>query len=105
MRPAQRAVAGVDPQAAHLGLANQGNIGRRGRAQTSPELRVAAFLIRAGVAHAGPDFFDPARQHVAACARQGAVQRQVVAAHLNRAGHPNLVTQAGDGDFFGVVDG
>ena len=105
MRPAQRAVAGVDPQAAHLGLADEGNIGGCGRAQTGPELGLATFFNGAGVAHAGPDFFDTARQHAAACARQGALQAQVVAAHLNRAGHPNLVAQAGNGDFLGVVDG
>ena len=52
MRPAKRAVARVDPQLAHACLANIGDIGGRGRAQASPEMRLAAVFSQARVAHA-----------------------------------------------------
>ena len=71
MGPAQRAVAGVDPQALHWGTADQRNIGRGGRAQARPVLWIAAFFGSAGVADAGKNGFDATRQHVAAGAGRG----------------------------------
>jgi hypothetical protein len=45
------------------------------------------------------------RQHVAAGLGQRGVQRQVVAAQLDGAGHAQLVAQAAHGDLHFVVDG
>ncbi len=53
VRPAQRAVPGIDPQPAYFGFADVGNVGGRGGAQAGPELRRAALLLQPGVADAG----------------------------------------------------
>ncbi len=105
MRPAQRAVAGVHPQAAHAGAADVGDVGRRGRAQAGPEARVAAFGLGAGVADAGQHALDTFGQHAAARLRQRRVQRGVPARDLDGAGHAQLVAQAAHGDLDLVVDG
>lgn len=105
MRPAEGAVAGVDPEFAHLGGADVGDVGGGGGAQAAPVVGIAALRGSAGVGHAGEDGFDAGEQHLAALLRQGGVQAQIVAAHFNRAGHAQGVAQAGHGDFLVVVDG
>ncbi len=97
-------MAGVDPELAHLGAADQRDVGRRGRAQAAPELRVAAFFGRAGVGHAGEHLLNALDQHLRAGARQRCVQREVEAAEFDGAGHTQLVAQARDGDLELVVE-
>ena len=88
MRPAERAVARVDPQLADFGLANEGNIRRRCRSQSGPEMRLAALVCQSRVAHTGQDLLDAVGQHLAARLRQRRVKRQVITTDFNRAGHP-----------------
>ena len=57
-----------------------------------------------GVAHAGPDFLHPARQHLATRLGHRAVKTEVVATHFDRTGDPDLVAQAGNGNLARVVD-
>jgi hypothetical protein len=103
MGPAQGAVAGIDPQTGHAGLANKGNVGGGSRAQTGPVVGVATLFGRAGVADAGQHLLDTPGEHVAAGAGQRAVQVQVVVTDLDGAGDPQFIAQPGDGDFLSVV--
>ena len=104
MGPAQGAVPGVHPEFFHFALADVGNVGRRGRAQAGPELRVAALGFQPCVADAGEHGFHSAGQHVAAGAGQAAVQPGVVAADFDGAGDAQGVAQSAHGAFDRVVD-
>ena len=97
MRPAQRAVAGVDPPIVDRHFPDARNVGRRGRAQASPKIGPAAIYFQHGVGHAGQRCFNPPRQQCAAGARKGRGQAQVITAHFDGAGHTQLVAQAADG--------
>src|SRR6185436_16090251 len=85
VRPAQRAVAGVEEQV--------GQLARRGRAQAGPELRAAR------ITRAGEERFDAAHDGFAA----RAVQVAVVAVELGRAGDAQAITQAGEDELVFVV--
>jgi hypothetical protein len=91
MRPAQRAVAGVDPQFTNGGAADVGDIGGCGGTQAAPQIGLAALRGVAGIGHTRQHQLDAVQQHLAAGLGQARSQRQVVAAYFNRARYPQLV--------------
>ena len=66
MRSAWRAVACVDPQRAHFGLADVCNIGGCGGAQASPKVKRATFTLRPPVADTVQQMSNTVGQHGAA---------------------------------------
>ena len=104
MRPAERAMAGVDPQLADFGLPDIRDVGGRSGAQAGPKIGCATFTSLPRVADTGQHLLNTMGQHGAAGFGQWCGQAQVIAADFNGAGHAQIIAQPGHGAFDFVVN-